>query len=113
MFSLYLICSYLLFSLTEIYQVFYLLVTELSLFKVIGLHKNGYGRILSECTFTAKMLYCLWVTLPEEDDNFIIETTKPLPEWKDMSEKEQKQFIRERIIGQSNEDLVKVKTRWN
>ncbi|KAJ7356265.1 hypothetical protein OS493_026022 [Desmophyllum pertusum] len=47
--------------------------------RVIGLHKNGYGRILSECTYTAKMLYCLWVTLAEEDDEFIIETTKPLP----------------------------------
>ena len=77
--------------------------------KVIGLHKNGYGRILSECTYTAKMLYCLWVTLPEEDDNFIIETTKPLPKWKGMSTKEQKQFMRERIIGKSNEDLAKVK----
>ena len=57
------------------------------------------------------MLYCLWVTLPEEDDNFIIETTKPLPKWKGMSENEQKQFIRERILGKSNEELAKVKAR--
>ena len=57
------------------------------------------------------MLYCLWVTLPEEDDNFIIETTKPFPNWKNMSEKEQKQFIREQIRGKSNEELVKVHFR--
>ena len=77
--------------------------------KVIGLHKNGYGRILSECTYTAKMLYCLWVTLPEEDDNFIIETTKPLPKtWKNLSIREQKLFIKTRIIGKSNEELAKV-----
>lgn len=76
--------------------------------RVIGLHKNGYGRILSECTYTAKMLYCLWVTLPEEDDNFIIETTKPLPKtWKNLSIKEQKLFIKTRIIGKSNEELAK------
>ncbi|KAL9973863.1 hypothetical protein ACROYT_G020369 [Oculina patagonica] len=76
--------------------------------RVIGLHKNGYGRILSECTYTAKMLYCLWLTLPEEDDQFIIETTKPLPpKWNNMSEKEQIKFIRERIIGKTNEELAK------
>lgn len=76
--------------------------------RVIGLHKNGYGRILSECMYTAKILYCLWITLPEEDDQFIIETTKPLPSaWKGMSEKKQKEFIRERIIGKSNEELAK------
>lgn len=57
------------------------------------------------------MLYCLWVTLPEDDDNFIIETTKPLQEWNGMSENKQKQFIRERILGKSNEELAKVKAR--
>ena len=77
--------------------------------KVIGLHKNGYGRILSECMYTAKMLYCLWLTLPEEDDQFIIETTKPLPpKWNKMSEKEQIKFMRERIVGKTNEELAKV-----
>lgn len=77
--------------------------------QVIGLHKNGYGRILAECMFTAKIMYCLWVTLAEDDDNFVLETTKALPKkWNKMSEKQQKQFIRERILGKSNEELVKV-----
>lgn len=77
--------------------------------KVIGLNKNGYGRILSECNYTAKLLYCLWVTLAEEDDNFIIETTKPLPEkWTNLSQEQQKRLIKDRIIGKSNEELAKV-----
>lgn len=55
------------------------------------------------------MLYCLWLTLPEDDDQFIIETTKPLPpKWKNMSQKEQIKFMRERIIGKTNEELAKV-----
>ena len=82
--------------------------TVLSFLKVIGLHKNGYGRILAECMFTSKILYCLWVTLADENDNFVIETTKPLPKFKNWSEKEQIKFIRERILGKTNEELAQV-----
>jgi len=74
--------------------------------RVIGLHKNGYGRILAECMFTSKILYCQWVTLANEDDNFIIKTTKPLPKWKTWTEKEHIKFIRKRILGKSNEELA-------
>lgn len=53
---------------------------------------------------------CLWVTLAEKDDNFVIETTKPLPKkYNNMSEKEQIKFIKERILGRPNEELVKVR----
>ena len=76
--------------------------------QVIGLHKNGYGRILSECMFTAKILYCLWVTLANEDDDFVLVTTKALPKYKKWSEEQQMKFIRERILGKTNEELVKV-----
>ena len=59
--------------------------------------------------FTAKIMYCLWVTLAQDDDTFVSETTKSLPKkYKKMSEKQQKEFIRERILGKSNEELVKV-----
>lgn len=55
-------------------------------------------------------MYCLWVTLAEKDDNFVIETTKPLPKkYNNMSEKEQIKFIKERILGRPNEELVKVR----
>ena len=58
--------------------------------------------------FTSKIVYCLWLTLAKEDDNFVIQTTKPLPEFKNLSEQEQIRFIRERILGKSNEQLVQV-----
>lgn len=59
--------------------------------------------------FTAKIMYCLWVTLAEKDDNFVIETTKPLPKkYKNMSRKEQMKFIRKSILGRSNEKLTQV-----
>lgn len=78
--------------------------------RVIGLDKQGYGRILAQCMFTAKIMYCLWVTLAEKDDNFVIETTKPLPKkYKKMSRKEQMEFIKERILGKSNEELIQDK----
>jgi len=64
--------------------------------------------------FTAKIMYCLWVTLAEKDDNFVIETTKPLPKkYKKMSRKEQMTFIKERILGRSNEELSQVNERTN
>ncbi|XP_015748257.1 PREDICTED: uncharacterized protein LOC107328056 [Acropora digitifera] len=78
--------------------------------RVIGLHKNGYGRILAECMFTSKIVYCLWVTLAKEDDNFVIQTTKPLPKFKNWSEQEQIRFIRERILGKSDERLVQLES---
>ncbi|XP_068716270.1 uncharacterized protein [Montipora foliosa] len=74
--------------------------------RVIGLHKNGYGRILAECMFTSKIVYCLWLTLAREDDNFVVHTTKPLPKFKNWSEQEQIRFIKERILGRSNKQLV-------
>lgn len=68
--------------------------------RVIGLHKNGYGRILGECMFTSKILYCYWVCMAEDDDKFLVETTKPLPSV------DLKNFIRNNIIGKSNEELA-------
>ena len=58
--------------------------------------------------FTAKILYCLWVTLANEDDNFVLVTTKSLPEFKKWSEEQQIKFIRERILGKTDEEIVKV-----
>ena len=58
--------------------------------------------------FTSKILYCLWVTLANRDDNFVLVTTKPLPKFNEWSEEQQIKFIRERILGKTNEELVKV-----
>ena len=78
------------------------------LLQVIGLHKNGYGRILAECMFTSKIVYCLWLTLAKEDDNFVIQTTKPLSKFKNWSEQKQITFMKERILRKSNEQLFQV-----
>ena len=76
---------------------------------MIGLHKNGYGRILSECMFTAKILYCYWVCMSEEFDDFVLETTKPLPtENVPGTEVDYVTYIRENILGKTNEELAKV-----
>lgn len=68
--------------------------------KVIGLHKNGYGRILAECMFTSKILYCYWACLAEDDDNFVVATNKALPS------EDAKAFIRKNILGKSNEEIA-------
>ncbi|KAL4229059.1 hypothetical protein ACF0H5_012097 [Mactra antiquata] len=47
--------------------------------RVIGLDQLGYGRILGQCTFGAKLFYCAWMVLAKEDDNFVCVPMKPLP----------------------------------
>ena len=76
----------------------------LSLSQVIGLHKNGYGRILAECMFTSKILYCYWACLAEDDDNFVVATNKALPS------EDAKAFIRKNILGKSNEEIAEVES---
>ena len=74
--------------------------------QVIGLHKHGYGRILGECNFTAKLLYCTWATLAQEGDNFIVALTQPFPS--DKPEADYLKYIKENILSKSNEELLKV-----
>ncbi|XP_067049281.1 L-tyrosine decarboxylase-like [Acropora muricata] len=71
--------------------------------KVIGLHKFGHGRILAECTFTSKLMYCLWTTLARDEDPFVVVTTKPLKGEK--IPQNPVQFIRDNIMGKSNEEI--------
>lgn len=52
--------------------------------------------------FTSKILYFYWVCLAEDDDDVVIESTKPLPF------RVTKAFIRDNILGKSNEELAKV-----
>ena len=77
---------------------------------MIGLHKNGYGRILSECMFTAKILYCYWVCMSEEFDNFVLQTTKPLPT-ENLAGTDNVTYIRENILGKTNEELAQVRLK--
>ena len=49
--------------------------------------------------------------MTEDFDNFVLETTKPLPDGKVPGEDvDYKTFIKESILGKSNEELSKVLT---
>lgn len=80
--------------------------------RTIPLDNTGYGQILGECLFSAKIYYCYWLTLAEESDCFEIQTLVPLPKaiqagTARLEGKEQiLNFIRENIINKSNEEIA-------
>jgi glutamate/tyrosine decarboxylase-like PLP-dependent enzyme len=47
--------------------------------RVISADQSGYGKILGRTLFNSKRLYSALVTLPEENDPFVIETIQRLP----------------------------------
>jgi len=79
--------------------------------KVIRPTKNGYGRILGECIFTSKKLYSQLISM--SDDRFIVVPFQRLPAEKAMEGKEkiaeQIKFIRTKIVGRTNDEIVKDK----
>jgi vitellogenic carboxypeptidase-like protein len=83
--------------------------------KSIPLNKAGYGQILAECMFSTKLYYCYWLTLANPGDPFDIQflvdlppaisdplTGEPLITGRDNI----LNFIRNNIIGKSNEDIA-------
>ncbi|ACL03319.1 peptidase S10 serine carboxypeptidase [Desulfatibacillum aliphaticivorans] len=83
--------------------------------QAIPLNQDGYGRILGECMFSTKIYYCYWVTLANDKDNFKIEPIVPLPDQIALpggkasiqGESAIKAFIRQNIIGKSNEEIAR------
>ncbi|KAG2005933.1 group II decarboxylase [Coprinopsis cinerea AmutBmut pab1-1] len=103
---------------------------------VVGLHKRGHGGLLGEVSFTCARLAAHWATLSTPSDPFIVVPFNRLrserqpsaypsspglgssPELRRRSSstfeepnleaiEAEKAFIREKIIGRSNEELVK------
>ncbi|XP_060073984.1 L-tyrosine decarboxylase-like [Ylistrum balloti] len=72
--------------------------------KVIGLHSSGYGRILGQSILGAKLFYCAWLTAANPDDEFVCVPLVPIPEAYD--EESTMQFIREKILLSSYEEIV-------
>ena len=80
----------------------------------IPLNQDGYGRILGECMYSTKIFYCYWITLASDGDNFKIEPIVPLPDqlmgpngkMLGNNENSIKNFIRNNIIGKSNEEIA-------
>ena len=76
----------------------------------ISLDNKGYGLILGECMFTVKRYYCQWMMLPKEGDRFNISMLHKFPKFerepfKGKSDDEIKDYIRNNIIGKSNEEI--------
>ncbi|HEU4965360.1 MAG TPA: pyridoxal-dependent decarboxylase [Bacilli bacterium] len=76
--------------------------------RVIPLNQAGYGKILGESTFTVKKFYSQLVTM--EDAAFVTVPFTRLPAEKDKLGPEavaaQKEFIYDRIVGRSNQELL-------
>mgnify|MGYP000011217971 FL=1 len=51
-------------------------------------------------------MYCLWTTLARDEDPFVVVTTKPLKGAK--IPQNPVQFIRDNIMGKSNEEIEEV-----
>ena len=55
--------------------------------------------------FNAKILYCIWATLGEKDDNFYLKTTKPLCS---TIVEDPIKYIREHVLYKDNATIAKV-----
>ncbi|GBB93074.1 hypothetical protein RclHR1_02100023 [Rhizophagus clarus] len=79
---------------------------------IIGLHQKGYGLLLGQATFSSIKLYCHWVTMSTNDDDFIVTPFNMLPTEKyfpqNLEEIEnQKKLIRSLIVEKHNHEIIK------
>ncbi|KAK7451261.1 hypothetical protein VKT23_012601 [Stygiomarasmius scandens] len=82
--------------------------------EVIGLHEEGYGALLGEASYSCRRFASHWAAMSDDKTDFTVVPLNPLPSElaPDTSEEkvaEQKQFIRDRILFKSNEELVQDK----
>lgn len=80
--------------------------------KCIGLGPDGYGKLLSEVTFTCSRMSAGWAAMSTEEDPFVVVPLNELPSElaKDSTPEKveaEKQKIRDRILLKSNEEIVK------
>ena len=71
---------------------------------VIGLDNYGYGRILGQCTTTAKLFYCMWLTVAKDDDQFICLPLQNLP--KGYTMESAKKLIKEKMAYKSMKEIT-------
>lgn len=75
--------------------------------KVIRPTKSGYGKIIGKALFNCKKLYARLLCMACPEDRFVLVPVPRLPAEISGSDVEpQKQFIRDRIDGKTNEELV-------
>ncbi|KAJ7784620.1 PLP-dependent transferase [Mycena metata] len=74
---------------------------------VVGLHKEGHGALLGEVSWSCRRISAHWAAMALDSDPFLIVPLNPL-----RSEREngdvaaEKEFIRTRILGKPNEEIV-------
>ena len=79
--------------------------------RCIGLGPDGYGKLLSEVTFTCSRLSAEWAAMSEKQDPFVVVPLNELPSElrKDSTPEkveEERQRIRDQILKRTNEELV-------
>lgn len=77
--------------------------------RVIRTDESGYGKILGQCMFNSKRLYAAMVTMPTEEDDFLIAFLQRLPAERQGQSpadvKKQLEYIRDNIVPKTNEEL--------
>ena len=75
--------------------------------RVIRPTKSGYGKIIGQALFSCKKLYARLLCMARPEDPFIIIPVPRLPAEADGSDiQQQTQFIRDRIVGKTNEEII-------
>ena len=70
---------------------------------IIGLSNRGYGRILGQCTATAKLFYAMWLTVAKEDDPFVCVPLQDIPEGYDKESS--RKLVEEKIAFKSMAEM--------
>jgi glutamate/tyrosine decarboxylase-like PLP-dependent enzyme len=75
--------------------------------RVIRPSKSGYGKIIGQALFSCRKLYSRLLCMARPEDPFIVVPVPRLPAEADGSNvEEQTQFIRDRIVGKTNEEII-------
>ncbi|KAF5326606.1 hypothetical protein D9611_000881 [Ephemerocybe angulata] len=81
---------------------------------VVGLHKRGHGGLLGEVSFTCARIAAHWATMSDASTPYTITPFNPLRSESTPASpaataelEAEKRFIKERILGRSNEELIK------
>jgi glutamate/tyrosine decarboxylase-like PLP-dependent enzyme len=75
--------------------------------RVIRPSKSGYGKIIGQALFSCRKLYARLLCMARPEDPFIVVPVPRLPAEANNSDVEQQtQFIREKIVGKTNEEII-------
>ncbi|KAI0266860.1 PLP-dependent transferase [Gloeopeniophorella convolvens] len=75
--------------------------------QVIGLHKEGHGALLGQVSFTCRRISAEWAAMSDAFTPYIVVPFNPLVQEPNPEKvEEEKQLIREHILGKENQDVV-------